>query len=499
MKHRGGQSYTLLMVVASMGLGILLAGQMWLRMAVGLWLSMALTVLVPAFLLYKYRLAQSFLILACFFCLGGWLCSLHIERGMVKMPQDYVAYEAVVSDCPKPDVCELQVLRINAGQMAVPFKVRAKVDTTCHLRVGDGVVASSRLYGIHRPRNAEDFYPRYLLSHGFAASTRLYPRHWQKRQLSTTRLSMFERITILCRMSRDRLLEKANQARMSASSRALLYAMTVGDRSLITSSLREDFSRSGVAHVLALSGLHFGMVYGILLLLLHPWRRKVSAKILTLLAVWAYAFFVGLSPSVLRTSTMLTVYALLDLDYRAHDAISVLSFVALLLLLFNPLMLYDVSFQLSFGSVLSILLFYPLFVRLLPSDFIYRHRIIGWPISLGFLSITAQMGTAPLVAYHFGTFSTYFLLANYIAIPLVTVTVYLGMLFFLTLGLPWLNGHVSMILDTVLHWLPTFTHLVNALPGATLSGLHLVAWQVAGCYIFLALAYYALRLKLPED
>ncbi len=499
MKNRGGHSFVLLAVALSFVFGVLVAGHLWLRMPVGVWLSMLLTALVPTFLLYKYQLSQSFMIWVCFFCLGGWLCSLHIDRGMVKMPQGYVAYEAVVSDCPKADVCELKIMRINVGHMKVPFKVRAKVDSASHLRVGDGIVASSRLYGIHRPRNADDFYPRYLLSHGFTASTRLYPGYWQKRRLSTDRLSMFDKTAILCRMFRDRLLQKANQTRMSASSRALLYAMTVGDRSLITSSLREDFSRSGVAHVLALSGLHFGMVYGIFLLLLHPWRRKVFASVLILLAVWAYAFFVGLSPSVLRTSTMLTVYALLDLDYRPHDAVSVLSFVAMMFLLFNPLMLYDVSFQLSFASVLSILLFYPLLGSLLPSRFLYRHRFIGWPVSLGVLSIAAQLGTAPLVAYHFGTFSTYFLLANYVAIPIVMLAVYLGFLFFLTLGIPCINAPVSLLLDPLLQWLASFTHWVNALPGSTLGGMHPAAWQVAGCYMLLALVYYGLRRGLSVD
>lgn len=489
----------MLAVALSFVCGVLVAGHLWLRMPVGVWLSMLFTALVPAFLLYKYPLSQSFMIWVCFFCLGGWLCSLHIDRGMVKMPQDYVDYEAVVSDCPKADVCELKIMRINVGHMRVPFKVRAKVDSTSHLHVGDGIVASSRLYGIHRPLNADDFYPRYLLSHGFAASTRLYPGYWQKRRLSTDRLSMFDKATILCRMFRDRLLSKANRTKMSASSRALLYAMTVGDRSLITSSLREDFSRSGVAHVLALSGLHFGMVYGIFLLLLHPWRRKMFASVLILLAVWAYAFFVGLSPSVLRTSTMLTVYTLLDMDYRTHDTINVLSFVAMLFLLFDPLMLYDVSFQLSFASVLSILLFYPLLGSLLPFHFLYSHRTVGWPVNLGFLSIAAQLGTAPLVAYHFGTFSTYFLLSNYVAIPIVMVAVYLGMFFFLTLGIPWINVPVSLFLDKMLQWLASFTHWVNALPGSTLGGLHPTAWQVVGCYVLLALVYECLRRRFSAD
>ena len=490
------QSYTLLWVVASVILGIAVAEVLWLRMPAFVWLAMTITALLPACLTGRYRMVQSFLLLVCFFCVGGWLCTLRIERGMVAMPAERVTYDAIVTATPNDSICELSVVCIYGYEAPLPLKVRAKMGCGSKLKVGDGLVAESRLYGIHRPRGEEDFFPRYLLCHGFAASTRIYGGKWKRCRLSTARLGLAQRFTLSCRIMRDRLLSLASRTNLTDDTRALLYAMTVGERSGLTASLRGDFSRSGVSHVLALSGLHFGMVYAVILFFLYPWRRRFTVRILFLVAIWLYAFFVGLSPSVLRSSLMLTAYSLLAIDYREHASVSILSFVALVLLLVNPMGLFDVGFQLSFASVLSILLFYPQFVRLLPERYIPTHPLLGRMASVGFLSLAAQLGTAPLVAYHFGTFSVYFLLANYVVIPLVTVIVPLGILFFLTLGLACFNGWVAWLLGCLLSWLVGFVHFVQSLPFASVTGLRPPVWMVVAIYMLLMVAYLlALRIK----
>ncbi len=498
MQHKNTPSYSLLCVAISLILGIVVAEGLWLRLSAGMWLSMTLAFLVPACALFRYRLAQSFLLLVCFFSLGGWLTTHRISSAEVALPERSIAYEAIVADCPREDVRELYVVKMDGVHLDHALKVRARMKDANRLHAGDGLVAVSRLRGIRRPAGRQDFYPLYLLCHDFVASTYIHATRWQPRRLSTQRLSVTEKVTVCCRMMRDRLLKRAETTALSGESRALLNAMTIGDRSELTARLRGEFSRSGVSHVLALSGLHFGMVYSLILLLVFPWRRHFMATVFTLLAVWTYAFFVGLSPSVVRSASMLTVYALVAFDHRQRSSVSVLSFVALVVLLLNPLTLFDVSFQLSFISVLSILLTYPLLVRVLPANYLQRHRCVGWVVSLGFISVTAQFATAPLVAYHFGTFSLCFLLANYVVIPLVTMIVPLGIVFFATLFCSWLNDLVVTVLDVMLRWLVAYVHAIQAIPGSFVEELHPTAWLTAASYLMLIILYVWVERKTRQ-
>lgn len=489
MKHSSHSSFALLFITASTMLGIVVAERMWLAMPPLAWLLMAVAALVPTLLLGRYKWSQSFLLLVCFFCAGGWLCSWRMDEALVRLPERPVVYEAIVTDTPRPGVYELSVVRMADSTAPLPFKVHAQIAADTRLMVGDGIVAQSRLRGIRRPEGRGEYFSLYLLSHGFSASTHVYARHWHKRRLNTGLLSSVQRFTLYCRIQRKRLLDRALESNLHEEARGMVNAMAMGDRSQLSAEVRDDFSRSGVAHVLALSGLHFGMVYALLLVLLSPWRRRLSAVVAILLALWAYSFLVGLSPSVLRSSSMMTVYALASLAHRERTSVNVLSFVALLLLVGSPLMLFDVGFQLSFASVLSILLFNPLFVHRLPTGYRYYHRISDTLLSVAILSVAAQIGTAPLVAYHFGTFSLYFLLANYVAIPLVTLLVPLALLFFATLGVPVLNNPLAMLLNTLTDWLLGFVHLVQSLPHASFSGLHPPLWLVVTVYAVLAAAY----------
>ena len=119
---------------------------------------------------------------------------------------------------------------------------------------------------------------------------------------------------------------------------------------------------------------------------------------------------VGLSPSVVRSSVMISIYALLSLGYREKMSVNTLAFTAIIMLVVNPRSLYDVGFQLSFAAVLAILVLNPLFSKVIPLHVLLRHRWLRFWWGLTTVSVSAQVGTAPLVAYYFGTFSTYFLL-----------------------------------------------------------------------------------------
>ena len=185
---------------------------------------------------------------------------------------------------------------------------------------------------------------------------------------------------------------------------AVVAAMTLGDKSALSQELREVYSVTGASHVLALSGLHLGIIYMLLTLLLGGSRFFTFSPFhfFTLSAIWSFVFLVGMPVSVVRSATMLTVYALLSLGHRDKMSVNTLAFTALLVLIVSPLSLFDIGFQMSYLSVFAILLMVPLSERLFPVGYLMTHRVIRWLWGMVAVSCAAQIGVAPLVAYYFG-------------------------------------------------------------------------------------------------
>ena len=159
---------------------------------------------------------------------------------------------------------------------------------------------------------------------------------------------------------REQLLQQYQQWGIDEDSYAIITAMTLGDKSALTPTIRETFSITGAGHVLAISGLHLGILYMMVSLLVRGLRLRMVTQVMTIILVWAFAFLVGMTPSVVRSATMLTVYGLLSLGYRQKMSINVLAFTAIVLLVIHPQSLFDIGFQMSFLAVLAILVFFPL-------------------------------------------------------------------------------------------------------------------------------------------
>ena len=181
----------------------------------------------------------------------------------------------------------------------------------------------------------------------------------------------------------------------------------------------ETYSVSGASHVLALSGLHIGFLYALLLFVLRPlWRRwrRLKPLLLLLLVLFlvSFAFFTGLSSSVVRSVVMFSLLAFAGLQPEKPLTLNTLAATAFLMLLCKPIWLFDVGFQLSFMAVLGIFLFYPL----IDSLFVVRNKIVAYLWNIISLSLAAQLATLPLILYYFGTFPVYFLLSNLVVAPI---------------------------------------------------------------------------------
>ena len=290
---------------------------------------------------------------------------------------------------------------------------------------------------------------------------------------------MWQQLKLRFLCHRHTLLERYQKMGADGEEYAVVAAMTLGDKSAMTNELREIYAVSGASHVLALSGLHLGIIYMVLSLLVVGRRFRFITQVFAVLGIWAFTLLVGLPASVVRSAVMISVYALLSLIGRNRASLNALALAALLILTASPYSLYDVGFQLSFVAVMAIVIIQPVLDGLVSREWLFTHPVLRWMWGLTTVSVAAQLGVAPLIAYYFGRFSTWFLLTNFIVIPATTAVLWIAIG---ALLMPALGG----VLLQMVSWLnATLSFVVTQLPCPSIDGLHPSALQTAMVYILI--------------
>ena len=440
-----------------------------------------------ALLLWKKALLQSVAIAVCFVLLGWLLTARQKESLRVQWPEEEVKYEAVVLSEPqeKPKTMAVDIMLVKSGQKLKGYFY--KDERSRGLRIGDGLSIQSRIRENSNWHRGAFDYRRYLEIHGFTGSTFVSSWKWQKVRVSLEGLSRLERTKLYFLRLRTRLLKRLAVDESSGDQYAVVAAMALGDKSALTKELKEVYAVTGASHVLALSGLHLGIIYTLLSLLIIGRRWQMVSQMLIVLCIWAFVFLVGMSTSVVRSATMLTVYALLSLGYRDKMTVNTLAFTAIVMLMVHPLSLYDVGFQMSFMAVLAILVFMPLLEGLFPTEYLLTHQSVRWLWSMVAVSVSAQIGVAPLIAYYFGRFSTFFLLTNFIVIPAATLILWLSPVVLLFPSLAYLLLYIVKCLNTVLGQMAAW-------PGASIEALHPTVLQTVMIYVVILCITYILTI-----
>ena len=222
---------------------------------------------------------------------------------------------------------------------------------------------------------------------------------------------------------RNQLNDRLKRNRGSGFSKRLARALVFGEGKALSKSDRTPFQNSGTAHILAVSGLHVGMVY-LLVLLASGWIPKIRVRlwihlILTVVILLAYSWFTGMSPSVIRSSLMFIAWALADALQRRRFSLNGLWFAALVSLCYQPLWLFSPGLHLSYAAVASILIGFKNWP--IPAKWPKWKRRVA---SMASVTLFAQMGTLGLSLYYFGIFPVYFFPANLIFTPLTPVLLY---------------------------------------------------------------------------
>ena len=219
----------------------------------------------------------------------------------------------------------------------------------------------------------------------------------------------------------------------SGTASSIVTALITGDKSALSSQTVQAFRVSGASHILALSGLHLGIIYAIVRLCLsclgNSPRAKVFRSLSAILICAFYSIATGASPSIIRALIFIIAAEIATLTGR-HKSIRQILFVSLLIqLALNPSDIKSIGFQLSYAAMFAIAYIFPSLERLWPkpeSDsrgFNMTIKGLRWIWNCAAMSISCQIATAPLALYHFGTFPKYFLLTNIIALPLVGIII----------------------------------------------------------------------------
>lgn len=227
---------------------------------------------------------------------------------------------------------------------------------------------------------------------------------------------------------REKLINSFDQHYFDQKTQGVINALLFGQRILLDPDTIQSYSNAGVIHILAISGLHVGIIYLILGLFFKPLNRIKNGKIINLTLVigilWFFAFLSGLSPSVTRAVLMFSILAVGKHFNQQTKTINTIAVSALLLLCYNPNYVFDVGFQLSYTAVISIVLLNPYFNYFRFS----KNKIINYSTDIILVSLAAQIGVLPLSIYYFNQFPVLFLAANIIVIPLTTIILFLGMI-----------------------------------------------------------------------
>ncbi|MEK0442063.1 MAG: hypothetical protein RL403_1041 [Bacteroidota bacterium] len=257
-------------------------------------------------------------------------------------------------------------------------------------------------------------------------------------------------------------------------SKQIALALLLGQKESLGKEVKQAYSATGTQHILAVSGLHVGIIYSILLLPLTYFKQeghalRKSYLLLVMGLIWIYALMTGFSPSVVRAVVMFSLVTLGQMRKRKPSIWNILSFSALLLLVLDPEVRTDLGFQLSYLAVAGIVGLQPLILQLWSPP----NRILDYFWQMASVTLAAQLITSPLTIHYFHTFPSYFLLANLLIVPLSYLILCVGVPFLLLAWIPFLGRVLGAIVDILLLLQNEITYRIQDMPAALWQGIHL--------------------------
>lgn len=435
---------------------------------------------------YRFKVFPPLLAYLQLFLLGAWLQSEKKEsedQALLTPLEGMRGYTAVVLDNsqekPNSQVNRFRVKEIFFNDTVLKSNLELLVYHRLEfpIKPGDLVWVPQGFQRIDAPLNPQEF--NYQL---FMGRQGVYFRQFIFQDLQVIGTlreqpieNFFQRLRYWIQRAFDGHFED-NRARQIAN------ALLIGQKKDLEKEISEAYATAGAMHILAVSGLHVGIIYGFFFLWVKPYRLVVKQRALYLsgiiLLIWCYALLTGMSPSVMRSATMFTIIALAQIKSRSPSIFNAIAFSALLLLLFDPLLVFSVGFQLSYCALLGILLIQPLIVKLWMPPW----KVLDYCWQITSVGIAAQLATFPLSAMYFGIFPTYFMLSNLVAIPGAFLIMSVGVPYMLFSSVPYLSVGLGWATELLIRWMNALIVGIQYLPASKLT----IDWNASDTWFYIS-------------
>jgi len=431
------------------------------------------------------------------FAMGWLLCSFYLGRSSAGFfghsHEQITAFEAIIKQEPaaKPTVyrftAQVTKWRDSSGNWRKAngriwvYVFRKQLDF--EPAFGDRILVLQKPVLIQTAVNPGDFdFRTYLSYQGI-----YYQAHvpgFQAQLLERNAASRLEGLAIVARQKSIEIIQSTITSKQEAS---VALALVLGVKSFIDPELRNAYQSAGAMHVLAVSGMHIGLVFGALTLIFGFIKRYKGGvwtfSTFILLILWSYSLITGFSASVLRAVTMCSFVLLANSLGKHHNMFNILGIAGFVLLMFQPTILFDVGFQLSFAAVFGIFLIYPVTGYLFQTN----QKIVSTMWKISCVAFAAQLLTFPLSIFYFNQFPNYFLLSNLAIVPTSTLAMYTSLA---NVSFSWVPG-LSFLLGKLAQYsiwlLNKSIFITESMPHATTRFLYVNVVETIWIYLCLGL------------
>ena len=398
----------MVMVVAPFAMGIFFAD----RVEVSPWLLAAICVVMFAGVVWLSEWWRRVALLNLIFAVGALLHTLSY-RGEVEYlrPVEMVLEIETTSVVRGSYTSSEASVESSAARTLEGCRVMVWGDSLTRFRAGDRLRLTTPL----RPFRAErEQYARLMFHRGFVGA------------ISINHNTPFEYIPAIRESLHDRAVARLRGSMQEGEARAVVLAMATGERSSLSNELRQNYSASGASHLLAVSGLHIGIAFMLINILLLPLvllrYGNVWRSVLAVAMIWLYVWLCGMSPSAVRAAIMFSLLQLSLSSLYDYVGVNILAGTAFAMLAFDSHLLFDISFQLSFVAVAAIVVWaVPLYMLCAT-----KNKVVNSIVGVLFVGVASTLATMPLVANTFSTISLVGIFINPIVILLANVVVLAG-------------------------------------------------------------------------
>lgn len=432
-----------------------------------------------------------------FFLIGMMLYTGKYQRIANSIPTDTTFCQGILTERPKEKAQSwaLKLEQENGTHLLLyigkNWEAPEQDSTTfASLQIGDTILANIR--HLNATNLCEDktfkIYNTNLFHQGICATAYTPHYQWLVRPCQTERTFLTS-----VKALHERLHDIYDDHGINGEAGSIIEAMTIGRKANLSSDTRNAYANAGISHILALSGFHVGiivlMIQFFFLKNIMPFRWQWISNLLIIATLWCYALLTGMSPSLVRATTMFTILLLCQSFSRENIGINSCAFAFFFMLCINPFYLHNIGFQLSFIAVGGICLYAQRITHSCPT----HNPLIRFFWSLIFITFICALFTAPLVAYYFGKFTLISLVSNLIIFPFVYLLIGASILWWVFLWCEPINNVLTDLLNWTANTLNSIVERLSSLPFATIEW-HPNIFTTLICYVLLlVLSYFFLE------